>query len=70
MQRNYRLCSTAADATIQGGRQAGSNPDWDVRIGTDGQHGSNDASEHKNPLLLQGFTPNFRYKLGTTKEGK
>ena len=23
----------------------------------DGEHGSNDASEHKNPLLLQGFTP-------------
>jgi hypothetical protein len=36
----------------------------------DGQHGSNDASEHKNPLSLQGFTPNSRYKLGTTKRGE
>ena len=36
----------------------------------DGQHGSNDASEHKNPLSLQGFTPNSRYKLGTTERGE
>ncbi len=44
-------------------RDNGLNQLRDRRLCLDhGQHGSNDASEHKNPLLLRGFTPT----LGTS----